>query len=161
MTDTDNWQSAARKYLELSDAKRLQEISDREFLRREQEEASARAKKLYDEIVREISDLSTFMEGDGKFAMTLLKCSGKRIIFADHNDGGGCSTLYQLDGEGLHRSAQASGTWIAYTAKKLPEPRLVPLTPEHAVHAARACGRYELVSWLKIELDKIANDVLK
>ena len=106
-----------------------------------------------------ITELEQFMVNDGPSAMELLKASGRHLIFGENREGGGFGVVYYIDGNGLHQSVEAMGMSAAYSQSKR-QPNISEITVRQAVEAAVQHGNMkpaEIVSWLRRELDKIAN----
>ena len=93
----------------------------------------------------------------GAAATELLRASGQHIVIAQENEGGGYATVYFLDGDGLHRSVEAAGMWVAY-ASRVPAPNITPATCEEVVSEAVFQGTRpeEILPQLIQELNAIA-----
>ncbi len=106
-------------------------------------------------------DLQKFMNSDeGAAAKALLAASNRHIIFGEESEGGFANVVF-IDRNGLQRSYEASGMWVAYSTN-VPEPRISPVQPHEAIQAAVYYSRKkpnEVMTWLRAELDKIANAV--
>lgn len=119
------------------------------------------------ELVRkEAKDLEDFLASqEGIIALELLKASGTHIIFGEDRPDGGFGTVYFLGGDGLQKSVEPMGLWIAY-AEKIPKPIVTKIAPRHAVEAfwraiagqnrCHSVFQIDVLSWLLVKIDKIA-----
>lgn len=133
-----NWFDAARKY----------------------QQAKHAQSQLPAEIDKATRDLEQFIaSNEGSAAKTLLKASGKHIIFGETEASGGFGAVYFMNGDGLQRSVEAMGMWTAY-AKEVPKPNLSPITARQAVEAAVYYNKEkpsEVLEWLREKLNEIAD----
>ena len=153
-----NWSDAATRY-------------------REKREATAKATKAaatttsrvvepshdFVTVAQTVTALERFLNSaDGIAAKKLLTESRRHIIFGEERDGS-YTEVYYLDGEGLGKSFEAAGMWVAYaTPGTVPAPQLSTITARQAIEAAinpRIGGKQpeEVMPWLRAELDQIAN----
>lgn len=128
------------------------------YRRKAAEKASADARPVL-EMAKAAEALNAFMSSpSGTAAKRLLAASGRHIIFGEEFEGSGYCSVYFLNGDGLQRSFEGTGTWIAY-ASDPPKPILNAITAEEAVRAAVEFGDKDLnglMEWLSTELDGIA-----
>jgi hypothetical protein len=135
----ENWREAAEKYRQAQPAV-----------------AQDAQKQRCEHAARQLQEL--LASPLGLEAIELLKASRRHIIFGEDPPEGGHTVVYFLDGEGLRRSCEASGTWTAYSTS-VPQPKLFPISALEAVQVAVKFGRKDpdgLIRWLREELDKIA-----
>lgn len=122
----------------------------------------AAKKQEEDALVHQIaSELQLFLDShEGQAAKALLKASGRHIILAEERDGP-CGTVYFLDGEGLKKSHEAMGMWVAYTkSENVPAPQVLHLDAREVVEAARRDKRPldGLIACIHRDLDSIASE---
>jgi hypothetical protein len=150
-----NWQDAARRYREAAQIK-TQETQQTAQLGYE--------KPLHSpaDVLQATRELEQFLRSDeGRAALDLLTASNRHINFGEEYEGGGSSVVFFIDGTGLNRSIEASGTWTVY-AKEVPKPKITPITAKEAIEAAinpRMGGKKpnEVMTWLRSQLDAIAS----
>lgn len=148
------WTAAAHNYREY-DKRQQQKTSDALPDRKAQEEQD---RQDMANLTQAMNDLERFIITDGREALELLSASKRHIVLGEEKEGGGMTTVYFLDGKGLQKSVEVSGTSLAYL-KEIPKPAISNLSVMEAVMAAVKLGRKdpkELVTWLRGELDKIA-----
>lgn len=150
-----NWQDAARRYRESAQIKtqETQQTTQLDY-----------PKPLHSpaDVLQATRELEQFMRSDeGRAALELLTASGRHLNFGEEYEGGGSSVVYFIDGTGLNRSIEASGTWTIY-AKEVPKPSITPVTAKDAIEAAinpcmGAKKPSEVMTWLRSQLDAIAS----
>ena len=105
-------------------------------------------------------ELEQFMNSsEGEEAKKLLMAAKRHVIFGEEAEGGYADVAF-IDGHGLQRSYEPHGTWTVYSKEKLPEPKISPIKPLEAVQAAvwrRRIKPQDVMSWLRGELDKVAD----
>jgi hypothetical protein len=134
-------------------------------------EAAARYRKaqssekriaLNNEIEKTAHDLAWFLNSEkGDEALKLLAASGLHIIFGTEKAGNGKIAVYLLNGTGLWKSVEATGSSAAYE-KQRPSPQLSGIDAMAAITVAvnpeTGGGRSpdRIMAWLRNELDAIA-----
>ena len=107
-------------------------------------------------------DLEQFLNSqEGQSAMELLAAAKQYIVFGEES-GGGYANVAFIDGHGLQRSIEPSGIWTTHAKRQelLEQTRISPITAREAIQAAvwnTTKKPYEVLSWLRRELDNIAN----
>ena len=144
-----HWKDAAASYRVAQEAQAL---------------ASAEVEKLeredMDEFVRGVKELEQFIaSGEGVQALALLRASGHQVIFAKNKEDESVCILYYMDGSGLRQSMKTSDPGLGFI-HETPLGKVTPIYPYVAVEmAGRFAGKNpgEIVSWLRGEIDKIAD----
>jgi hypothetical protein len=117
------------------------------------------SKIIQETIAQAIFDFEQFMKTHGQAVLELLTASKRHIVLTERNEGGGLATVYFIDGNGLHVSVEATGTRLAYL-NQTPSSKIQTVSVAEAVTAAvimSSKNPKELITWLRVELDKIAN----
>ncbi len=153
---TIKWQSAIEKYQQVNEGEKRAEKRSVETEQKRQQEHFCTQEKIN----QATRDLEQFMSSEeGLTAKALLRVSGRHINFGEDREGGGFGVVYFIDGNGLHQSVEAMGTWQVYTAN-IPEPKISSINARQAIKAAvHYAGRKpdEVLYWLRGKLDEIAN----
>jgi hypothetical protein len=156
---TQNWVNAARRYKEIEAAKPKPAPAP------QQERVQADTWRLQAAQIADAGhELERFIKSEeGRAAMELLGAAKRHLIFGEQAEGGYAEVFF-IDANGIQKSYEAHGTWTVYTKEKLPEPKISRATSRDAVQAAVWYAQRkpeEVVTWLRSELDKLANAVNK
>lgn len=114
-----------------------------------------------DEVLRAVRELDAFLESSrGQDAIELLAASGRHINFGEELMCSGYGVVYFLDGNGLQKSIEGMGSWIAYSKPEPPQVRRS--SAKEAIRAAvnpNMSGKEprKVMPWLRAELDRIAS----
>jgi hypothetical protein len=154
---TQNWNDAARRYKEIEAAK------PKPVPVPQQEQVQADTWRLQAAQIADAGrELEQFVNSEeGRAAMGLLGAAERHIIFGEEA-GGGYAQVFFIDANGIQKSHEAHGMWTIYSKEKLPEPKISRATSQEAAKAAVWYARRkpkEVVTWLRGELDKLANAV--
>ena len=134
----------------------------REAARRCRCNSPAAKKQKEDELVNKTAaELQLFLNSlEGQLAVELLKASGRHIILAEERDGPR-GTVYFLDGEGMRKSHEAMGLWVAHAnPTNIPAPQVLPLEAREAVEAVMRDQQPldGLIARICRDLDSIASE---
>ena len=93
--------------------------------------------------------------------MELLGAAKCHLVFGEEDEGVYAQVFF-IDANGIQQSHEPHGTWTIYAKQKLPAPKISRVTSQEATRAAVwYAGRNpkEVMTWLRGELDKIADAV--
>lgn len=163
----ERWLQAAQEQ-----HRRQREQRERAVKAHAADEAQARANlpRVWAEKDEEIQEaaiqLAAFLSSrQGKAAMDLLTATSEQrshFVFGEDRDGGGFAVIYYLDGTGLRRSYEPSGSWTIYLGKP-PAPQISCISAADAVLAAANRKRIapeKLMEEVRRHLNLIADRIL-
>lgn len=159
------WTDAAERFREKRATQKAQEEqrvvaktqADQQVKER-QERYAADVKKAADELFGFISSPQLWIP-----AKNLLAASERHIVIAEENEGGGSGVVYFIDGNGLQKSVEAMGMWMAYAQKDdIPKPNISSVDVGEVARLAIRQGvePHQIVERIRQQLDRLAEEVL-
>lgn len=156
----NKWSEAAARYQSKNDRLAQQATEQKREEEAKKERERVEAMKKAGEIFQGMEQLEAFLDDHGSNAMTLLKTSGRHIIFGESRDGGGFAVIYMMSGCGLQQCVESTSMSAAFGNGRNPKPVPTRITVQQAIEAAVNYGgkkATEVVDWLKAQLDMIAD----
>ena len=112
----DLWQKAAESYDAHESKKATKDLLARQQQQQEHSANAAKRQKHNHDFIQTSSTLSVFLASEeGKTAQALLAASRKSVRICEENPGGGYGVVYFIDGQGLRKSIEPMGMWVAYS----------------------------------------------
>ncbi len=155
---SQKWLDAARRYRQAEERQPKALISQLEV------QARAEIWRLWAAKIADAArDLEQFVHSEeGHAARALLGAARRHIIFGEEREGGYADVSF-IDVAGLQKSYEPHGTWTIYAKPgELPKPKIMPMAARDAVQDFVLYTKkkpWEVLPWLRSELDKIADAV--